>query len=90
MTQENRLYPLHVFRFQVDFEEDSLDRAETRPVVISSGAFAELTGLEANMEPKAIKEGGLNTGQHQRVGPVSHATAVLKRGLRSGQHSSKR
>lgn len=33
------------------------------------------------MEPKAIKEGGLNHGAHQRAGAVSFATVVLKRGM---------
>ena len=33
------------------------------------------------MEPKAIKEGGRNYGVNQRVGPVTFATVVLKRGI---------
>ena len=33
------------------------------------------------MEPKAIKVGGRNYGAAQRVGPVSFATVVLKRGV---------
>lgn len=33
------------------------------------------------MEPKVIKEGGRNFGVVQRVGPVTFATVVLKRGV---------
>jgi phage tail-like protein len=38
------------------------------------------------MEPKVIKEGGLNYGAHQRPGPVTFATVILKRGYSSGSH----
>ena len=77
--------PLHVFRFQVDFSEAELDPrkagAAGRRVPLCGGAFAEVTGLEATMEPKVIKEGGRNFGPHQRSGQVSFATVVLKRGI---------
>ena len=76
---ENRLAPLHVFRFQVEFK-----RAGNSPggaVPLCSGAFAECTGLEATMEPKVIKAGGANYGPVQRAGQVSFATVVLKRGM---------
>lgn len=33
------------------------------------------------MEPKAIREGGVNYGLHQRAGQVSFGTVVLKRGV---------
>jgi phage tail-like protein len=81
---ENRLAPLHVFRFEVTFRRDALKPSPSRtPVALCSGAFAECTGLEATMEPKVIKAGGLNYGPAQRVGPVSFATVVLKRGMTS-------
>lgn len=48
---------------------------------LCSGSFAEVNGLEATMEPKTIKVGGRNYGPLQRVGPVSFATVVLKRGI---------
>jgi phage tail-like protein len=82
--QENRLAPLHVFRFEVTFRRDALAGSPSRsPVPLCSGAFAECTGLEATMEPKVIKAGGLNYGPAQRVGPVTFATVVLKRGITS-------
>jgi phage tail-like protein len=79
---ENRLAPLHVFRFEVTFRRDALTgNASRSPVALCSGAFAECTGLEATMEPKVIKAGGLNYGPAQRVGPVTFATVILKRGM---------
>lgn len=83
-ASENRLAPLHVFRFHVTFKRDALrGNASNSPVPLCSGAFSECTGLEATMEPKAIKAGGANWGAAQRAGPVSFATVVLKRGMTS-------
>jgi phage tail-like protein len=81
---ENELAPFHVFRFQVSFTRANLPGAEAKPtsdVPLCSGAFAECTGIEATMEPKVIKAGGANYGPAQRVGQVSFATVVLKRGM---------
>lgn len=81
---ENRLAPFHTFRFHVSFMRASLPGASAQAggeVALCSGAFAECTGLEATMEPKVIKVGGANYGPAQRVGPVTFATVVLKRGM---------
>jgi phage tail-like protein len=81
---ENELAPLHVFKFQVSFTRANLPGAAARPtsdVPLCSGAFAECTGLEATMEPKVIKAGGSNYGPAQRVGQVTFATVILKRGM---------
>lgn len=51
-----------------------------------TGGFSEISGLEATMEPKAIKVGGRNYGAVQRAGPVSFATVVLKRGIIESRH----
>lgn len=78
------LYPFALFRFHVDFfrTTSSTTRGEEKPVVpICQGAFSECTGLEATMEPKVIKAGGANYGPFQRVGPVTFATVILKRGI---------
>ena len=76
------LVPLHVFRFQVDFLQEDVTAGSTTPAQLAgSGAFAECTGLEATMEAKAIKEGGVNYGVAQRAGPTTFATVVLKRGI---------
>ncbi len=79
--------PVHAFRFHVEFKRALLsDGMELGPVDICRGAFAECTGLEATMEPKAIKAGGANYGAAQRVGPVTFGTVVLKRGLTTTRH----
>ena len=81
---ENQLAPLQVFNFQVTFKRDALPRSSVpggSPVQLCSGAFAECTGLEATVEPKVIKVGGANYGTAQRMGRVSFATVVLKRGM---------
>ncbi len=76
--------PLHVFRFHVTFKRDALQGAPSGgPVDLCRGSFAECTGLEATMEPKVIKAGGMNYGSPQRAGPVSFSTVVLKRGMTS-------
>ncbi len=81
---ENQLAPLHVFRFHVTFKRDALlGQGDLSEVALCSGAFAECTGLEATMEPKVIKVGGANYGAAQRVGPLTFATVVLKRGMTS-------
>jgi phage tail-like protein len=67
--------PFAAFRFQVNF----LDAGSR--VSVARGAFSECSGLEASMEPKVIKAGGQNYGPTQRVGAVSFASVVLKRGL---------
>ncbi len=79
---ENLLAPFHVFRFRIEFKENSLGSGGGDAMVhLCSGAFAECTGLEATMEPKVIKEGGHNYGAHQRAGPVTFSTVILKRGM---------
>lgn len=78
--------PLGSFRYQVDFKEQMLSSAtEGSEIKICSGAFSECTGLEATMEPKAIKEGGRNWGAAQRAGLVGFSTVILRRGLTQSQ-----
>jgi phage tail-like protein len=79
---ETDLWPFNVFRFRVDFHiQDLKNHDKNGNIKLCSGAFSECTGLDATMEPKVIKEGGLNYGANQRVGPVSFGTVVLKRGM---------
>jgi phage tail-like protein len=75
--------PISNFRFLLFVAEKALSPEATATSLrrLADGAFAEVTGLEATMEAKVIKEGGLNYGAHQRVGPVSFATVVLRRGM---------
>lgn len=87
MPEDWQLTPFTVFRFRVDFAEDPIaSGGGTDAVTLCSGSFAEVSGLEATMEPKVIKEGGRNYGPIQRAGPVTFATVVLKRGMTSTRH----
>jgi phage tail-like protein len=78
--------PLFGFRFHVSFTREPIAEsgggaAAGNAEPLCEGDFSEITGLEASMEPKAIKEGGINYGAHQRAGQVAFATVVLKRGM---------
>lgn len=76
------LSPFHTFRFDVAFHEDDLGAGQPgRERVVARGAFSEVTGLEATMQPKEIKEGGRNYGSAQRMGPIAFGTVIFKRGL---------
>ena len=70
------LYPFPLFRFHVEFR-----RQKDNDVSIAYGAFSDVVGLEATMEPKVIKSGGANYGPFQRAGQVTFATVVMKRGI---------
>ncbi|WP_319585476.1 phage tail protein [uncultured Desulfobulbus sp.] len=63
------------FRFKV-----SLYRSDSNEL-LCAGSFSEVTGFELTMEPRVIKEGGLNWGEHQRSGPTKFSPIILKRGV---------
>jgi phage tail-like protein len=50
---------------------------------IKGAVFHECTLPSLEMEVYEVKEGGLNTGPHQRMGPVKAGRLVLKRGYAS-------
>ena len=82
--------PLIPFRFQVEFLRSPIEARGGGNVTQSlealcEGAFSEVSGLDASLEPKAIKEGGMNYGAHQRAGQVNFSTVVLKRGMTSAR-----
>ena len=68
--------PLGNFAFHVAFETNG----KAVPAE-HFGAFSEISGLEATMEHKVIKEGGRNYGPAMRIGQVNFATVILKRGI---------
>jgi phage tail-like protein len=78
--------PLIPFRFQLRFRQSGAGAAQGNEVDLCQGAFAECTGLEATMEPKVIRSGGVNHGAFQRAGQVTHATVILKRGMTDNRH----
>ncbi|MCB9765111.1 MAG: phage tail protein [Alphaproteobacteria bacterium] len=88
-TPAQESLPLIPFRFNVAFAETPLSGSKKGPVVICRGAFSECTGLEATMEPRIIREGGRNYGTILRVGRVSFATVVLKRGITDNRELAK-
>jgi phage tail-like protein len=73
--------PLNVFNFELTFRSSQGDGA----MPLCAGAFSECSGLEATMEPKVLRVGGLNYGAVQLAGPVSFTTVVLKRGMTSSR-----
>jgi phage tail-like protein len=82
------LAPWFGFNFHVAFTREPLaarggSGEAGAEEALCEGAFAEVSGLEASMETKTIKEGGANYGAHQRAGQVNFATVVLKRGMTS-------
>lgn len=48
---------------------------------LCGGSFAEVSGLEASMEVKTIREGGRNWGEIQLSGQTSFSNVVIKRGI---------
>jgi phage tail-like protein len=79
------LAPHFTFRFDVAFNRETIDGKGGGKAgdneALCQGAFSEVTGLEATLEPKVIKEGGVNYGAHQRAGGVTFGTVVMKRGI---------
>ena len=49
------------------------------------GGFSEVSGLEASMEHKVVRQGGDNYGARMLAGPVSFGTVILKRGVARSQ-----
>jgi phage tail-like protein len=74
--------PFIPFRFQVSLTGSNLP-AGLGPGPLCGGSFSEVTGLEATMSPRAIREGGRNFGQIQRPGPTAFGSITLKRGMAS-------
>jgi len=63
------------FRFRVALYDGESGR------LLGRGAFSEVSGLEATMAPKTLREGGRNWGEVQLAGPTSFAPVILKRGI---------
>lgn len=74
------------FRFRVEFFQGGRGFDSGAKIPLCAGAFAEASGLEASMEPKAIREGGRNFGDRQRPGRVTFQPVVLKRGVTPAPH----
>lgn len=68
--------PFSVFRFQVKFTPPK----GTQDDIVDAG-FSDVQGLEANVEVKALAEGGRFQGARQLIGRTTYPTLVLKRGM---------
>lgn len=73
--------PFMSFRFEVSLDVAGPPPGITNPVCNAS--FAECSGLEMSMEPKAIREGGQNVEHEHRIGPLSYGQLTLRRGMTS-------
>lgn len=69
--------PFTTFNFLVEIEVDGVSDT------VCSAMFSDADGLEMNIEPKTIREGGRNTGPVHMAGPVSYGQLTLKRGMTS-------
>jgi phage tail-like protein len=81
---EDTLTPFGNFAFLVTFPDSSTFKPMDGVDAKLFGGFQEISGLEAMMEHKVIKEGGRNYGTVMRAGPVTFGTVILKRGVISG------
>jgi phage tail-like protein len=51
--------------------------------MVCAATFSDADGLEMNLEPKTIREGGNNVGPVHMAGQVSYGQLTLKRGMTS-------
>lgn len=76
--------PFGAFNFKVDFyETKAAGDTKAKRTPLCSGRFAEVSGIEATMEPRTIREGGRNFGEVHRAGLTKFSTVILKRGVTS-------
>lgn len=71
------MIPFTTFNFLVEIEVDGVSD------MVCSAMFSDVDGLEMNLEPKTIKEGGRNTGPVHMAGQVGYGQLTLKRGMTS-------
>jgi phage tail-like protein len=69
--------PFTTFNFLVEIEVSGVSDT------VCNAAFSDVDGLEINLEPKSIHEGGNNTGMVHMAGPLSYGQLTLKRGMTS-------
>ena len=69
--------PFTTFNFRVNISVDLGGETKT----ICEGEFSECDGLEMNLSPKTIRQGGDNGRQIHLAGPVGYGQLSLKRGM---------
>lgn len=68
-------HPFTTFNFKVNLKYGKNTK------VVCEAEFSECDGLEINLAPKTIREGGNNGRQIHLPGPVSYGQLTLKRGM---------
>jgi phage tail-like protein len=69
--------PFTTFNFLVEIEVAGVSTQ------VCKAMFSDVDGLEMNLEPKTIREGGRNTGPVHMAGQVGYGQLTLKRGMTS-------
>ncbi len=67
--------PFTTFNFLVEIEVAGVSD------MVCSAMFSDVDGLEMNLEPKTIREGGNNVGPVHMAGQVTYGQLTLKRGM---------
>src|ERR1700694_1835999 len=67
--------PFTTFNFRVEIGVAGVSN------MICAAAFSDVDGLEMNLEPKTIREGGRNTGPVHMAGVFGYGQLALKRGM---------
>jgi phage tail-like protein len=71
---------LTVFNFEVHLSLSGFGGDEGL-VRDSRGAFAEVSGLEINLEDSSIREGGYHQGARRLIGRTTHPPLIFRRGV---------
>jgi phage tail-like protein len=69
--------PFTAFNFLVEIEVQGVSD------MVCAAMFSDVDGLEMNLEPKTIREGGNNTGPVHMAGQVGYGQLTLRRGMTS-------
>lgn len=76
--------PFINFRFEVLLNLKEPVNGISNPVC--NAAFAECSGLEMNMQPHTVTQGGANQQKTHLKNPVEYGQLTLNRGMTSNQH----
>ena len=67
--------PFTAFNFRVEIDVNGVSN------LVCAAYFSDVDGLEMNLEPKTIREGGRNIGPVHMAGGVGYGQLSLKRGM---------
>lgn len=81
MPNEKSFRPFTAFNFEINLLRTDRTTDNEKKNIICNAAFSECAGLEMNLAPKTIREGGNNCQQIHLPGPVTYGQLSLKRGM---------